>query len=1263
MKPLTVLRLVLLALVAALAGGRSAQGADKVDAQWVWADEGGRASGESAGTAWFRCEVRAKEPSTGAMLVVSSGPFAAYANGVKLGEGEGGKVYRFSLNGIVERGMNIVALQVRNDAGPAGLLVEGEVRGQGGGTLPFDTGKEWMATRTRPEGDAWLAPQFSPKGWAPVAVIGPHETSPWKEIDVESAEIDRFQLAPGFQLAQIAPPELSGSLVAMSWGPRGRLIVSRERGPIVFLIDDNQDGSFDRAVEYSQEMKNCQGLCQVADDLYAVGEGPQGTGLYRLPDADHDDRADTVVPLYKPKGGMGEHGPHDVVLGPDGWLYMNLGNHAWVTTPPEATSPIRTTDEGELLRPRFEDPHGHAAGIPAPGGTIWRFSPDAKRWWLVTNGFRNHYDFAFNSAGEAYTFDSDMEWEVGMPFYKPVRVAHCIPGAEFGWRSNSAKWPAYYLDSLPAACDVGRGSPTGVVFYEHRQFPEPYRGSFLACDWSMGRILSVRLNPAGATASGSYVTFASGNPLNVSDIEVDRDGSVVFCTGGRNTEGGVYRITYPSGDPARSDTPPQTVAELLKMPHMQSAWAREAAGEVRRLAGAAWEKELVEAARRGAAAEQVRALTVLAQIGPAPPADLLAETAADDEPPVRAFALWLLGDHPSGRTAEVLARSLSDPHPLVQRRACEAYVRSGLEPPVGAAWELLASPDRFVRYAARLAVERIPADKWRERALQSDNPRQAALGLLALLRVAPESVDLERFLIRERALIEGCLKSGDDSGLIDMIRVAERTMIAGGRDATAQAIGRALLADFPRGGRPTDTLDQRALDQETARIACFLQLPEAPRRLIDALAATTDRQLAIHYAMCLAYQKTGWDTPLALRLLDWYESTRDWEGGHSFREYVEQFVATAIGHGSADDRRNILLDWKKRPLATALVLRESRPDQVAGFEEVMGAILSGIDQEPEAVTSQPLTSMVIDALAKSSSEESKDQLRSLFDSLPDRREEIARVLAREPSAENWRPLVQSLRFGNRTTLQLAIRTLRQIPVMPDGPEPIRDLIIAGLKLKEEGAAGAVALLAQWTGATPPADARGAAGVAWFREWYVRQYPDQPPPELAEAGTDLPFTYEQLLEFVERSPEGKQGDPSRGRLTFIKANCARCHKFGPEGQGVGPDLTTLRRRFQRKEIAESLVFPSQVISDQYRSVVVTTVDGLVHTGMEVPQPDKESVSLLQSDATRIDVPRREIAELVPARVSVMPENVLKDLSWTEIADLFAYLETSKNAEAP
>ena len=158
---------------------------------------------------------------------------------------------------------------------------------------------------------------------------------------------------------------------------------------------------------------------------------------------------------------------------------------------PDQDKPDSTED---VLLPRLNDARGHAANILAPGGTIWRCDRDGKNMSLVAAGFRNHFDIAFNPEGELFTFDSDMEWDENLPWYRAVRVCHCPPGADFVWRTGSANTPDYYIDSLPPIYETGRGSPVGLEFYDHHAFPAKYRGAYFMGDWSLGIIWGVHLD-------------------------------------------------------------------------------------------------------------------------------------------------------------------------------------------------------------------------------------------------------------------------------------------------------------------------------------------------------------------------------------------------------------------------------------------------------------------------------------------------------------------------------------------------------------------------------------------------------------------------------------------------------------------------------------------------------------------------------------------------------------------------------------------------
>src|SRR5207248_1116760 len=193
------------------------------------------------------------------------------------------------------------------------------------------------------------------------------------------------------------------------------------------------------------------------------------------------------------------------------------------------------------------------AGILAPGGTIWRLDHEGKNMSLVAAGFRNHFDAAFSPRGELFTFDSDMEWDEALPWYRAVRVCHCPPGADFVWRTGAANTPDYYIDSLPPIAETGRGSPVGLEFYDHNAFPAKYRGAFFMADWAIGVIFAAHLERDGASYKTKVERFCAGAPMNVTDLGVGPNGALYFTMGGRGSQGGVYRIVRTGPKQVRLD--------------------------------------------------------------------------------------------------------------------------------------------------------------------------------------------------------------------------------------------------------------------------------------------------------------------------------------------------------------------------------------------------------------------------------------------------------------------------------------------------------------------------------------------------------------------------------------------------------------------------------------------------------------------------------------------------------------------------------------
>ena len=275
------------------------------------------------------------------------------------------------------------------------------------------------------------------------------------------------------------PAETEGSWVSLTPDDKGRLIASDQHGGLFRITPSpiGADPSKTKVEKLSVQLGMAQGLLFHKGQLYVVVNGQVGSftsGLYRLSDTNKDDQFDRIEQL-RVFGGDGEHGPHGIVLGPDGKsLYVVCGNH---TDPPLfSSSAVPTRWQEDQLLPLIGDPNGHATDIRAPGGWFAKMDLDGGNLELFSIGYRNSYDLAFNEAGDLFTFDSDMEWDIGTPWYRPTRICHVTSGSDFGWRTGNSVWPTYYIDSVPAAADAGPGSPTGVAFGDRvevsREVPE-----------------------------------------------------------------------------------------------------------------------------------------------------------------------------------------------------------------------------------------------------------------------------------------------------------------------------------------------------------------------------------------------------------------------------------------------------------------------------------------------------------------------------------------------------------------------------------------------------------------------------------------------------------------------------------------------------------------------------------------------------------------------------------------------------------------------
>jgi putative heme-binding domain-containing protein len=551
--------LAILLLAAAMAE------ADPPRPHWIWAPQ------PPAEHAYFRKTFLAQgEVEKATVLILADDRATVFLDGRQIGEAVG---YQRPMNldvGRLESGTHVLAVEAANASGAAGLLLRLDIELADGSRQRVSSDSSWV-TATR-EASGWQSPEFGAADWTAAADLGPLGIGPWGDPTGEIDDYNQWKQAvtgqatdpttisvpQGFEVDLVRTAQADeGSWISIDFDPRGRLVVAREdRGLLRFTL---QAGTGEVQVEtINDSLEECRGLLHAHGALYVNANNSKA--LYRLHDTDGDDRFDKVELLRRSEGGVG-HGRNDLALGPDGMIYLIHGNNVRLSDEAkQSASPLRHYAEDRLLDCEW-DAGMFDSDVRAPAGHLIRTDREARRWEVVAGGMRNCYGIDFNPDGELFTYESDMEWDIGLPWYRPTRVLHLISGGDYGYRQGTRMWSTWSPDAVPSSLDIGKGSPTGVKFGTRSRFPPRYRRALFISDWAYGRIFAVHLTPRGAGYDCSAELFVKGRPLNVTDLDFGPDGAMYFVVGGRRTQSALYRIRYV-GPPI--DEPLPTPEEMAR---------------------------------------------------------------------------------------------------------------------------------------------------------------------------------------------------------------------------------------------------------------------------------------------------------------------------------------------------------------------------------------------------------------------------------------------------------------------------------------------------------------------------------------------------------------------------------------------------------------------------------------------------------------------------------------------------------------------------
>lgn len=1070
------------------------------------------------------------------------------------------------------------------------------------------------------------------------------------------AAVPALKAPEGFDVQLFADDDLAHDIHCMTIDSRGRITVAGN-GFIKILIDSDADGVADKAELFAEGPAiGVQGMYWHGSDLLAVG----GEGLLRFRDRDGDDKADSPPDVLLKVRCGGEHHAHSIQRGPDGWWYLIAGNDTGIDTK-YVTLPT--------------------ASIKQPvAGVLYRLKPDLSGGEVVAHGLRNSYDFAFNHTGDAFTFDSDDERDVSLPWYRPTRVFQLLPGSHAGWVTRSWKRPDDFLDMPPVVASAGRGSPTGVVCYQHRHFPEKYRGALFVLDWTFGRVLAlplVRYGSAWKAEPELFLSSAGDHGFAPTDAEVGPDGSLFVSVGGRGTRGGVWRVSYPAGrkdklaaiDVTDDSSATDKLSVCLTAPQPLSSWSRARWQPLARQLG---REPIVEAANNDALlpAVRLRAIDVLTEsfggITEAEAAELAQATPAE----VRAKAIWSLGrTRVKPLDANVTKSFLEDRDPLVNREALEAILSaenvSDWSPLVDGIVKQLGGDDRFNRLTASRLVVRLDQDSFQS--LSQAVVKTGWQGTLAYaVGYLPRSTASTKYGIQLAVrVLEGDHPASLKLQAARLLQLALGDMVppAGTAPAFEAYSTRLDLSAFERDLDPlrvrlTETFPtgDADVDRELSRALTMLSL--ANTKLLDKVLAKitddSDPVEDIHYLLVAARIPTPRNRAQAEAI------------ARGLVRLEPKIVARKMHQDlNWDDRVGELyreLAKLDNELADQLVAQPEfgRPGHVLFLSQLPQDLLPKvIDKYVQAISDDaeyPWNNDVVFLIGESKQAEHRELLRRQLDQFKVRGAVLV-ILAQQPDERDRDRFVEGLEESRAEVLTACLDALTQLKPGQSADEqlallkalrrlstdekefPIRDKVAKLLARNFERDFGFVF--------GPPGFRPQNEAIQRWTEFLTKTFPAESARALGGDAETLTWLTEQLA-----TVDWSEGDVERGRQLFEKRSCAQCHGGR---RGLGPDLAGVTSRFSRNDLFIAIVLPNRDVSTRYQTTLFETKQGKVHTGLIVYE-SAEGFLLRNSTNQTIRIETADIETRRTLPQSLMPGGLLKEFRSSDFADLLAYLKS-------
>ncbi|MGC8888026.1 MAG: DUF7133 domain-containing protein [Verrucomicrobiia bacterium] len=1071
-------------------------------------------------------------------------------------------------------------------------------------------------------------------------------TSGFGAIRLENIPLHLVRLATGFRIVPVAQPAICGDVRSIAFDERGRLFVATS-ADIRILVDTNRDGVFDAFTIFS-DFRSRGKIFSDGFSLYAFSQ----PSLYRLVDENGDGILD-VQPqkLFDLEGN--DAFISQLKRGADGWWYATLSRNAGLDN-------IRIG--------------GFPLIFKKDCGALVRFTPDFVAAQIFATGFYNPIAFDFNGYGEIFVCDGGADESILVPHKSGARIIKAKNGWHYGWTESGGEPISkanYYFDVGAALEELGVATPSSLVVYQHKQFPDYFHNGLFVALWSSGKILFFPSINGEVAASELFLDSYPDNDFAPVDMAVAPDGSLFIATGGAKTSPRIFRIDYllAQKKPTEAVENLSPLLRALNAPQPFDAWSRVVwTSEAQKAGFNAF--SMVIGSEIYTPEQRIRAIDIKMELFDGLTLREVRAASRAVSPAVRRKIAQALQFDAVLESQDVLGQLATDPEPAVRAAALDAinaqfgsFKRIPLLPII---LPNLAHPDRETRLAAARLAARLDEYEWKKYLPTATNA-SALSQLSAAMSMAFRKKGVNTELVNLALNI--LVKSQDNQAKLDALRLiilgigdfppSEHTSDIGvafepnSEQKEISAVSNCVLATL----KPFFPNANPAISYELARLFAMLQdndqrLPSLFVNLINRQSPLESDMFFLSALAALPPPRRAYEPPptatALLTTLGKYNNL-PYTIKPKTDNYLDYLISTLLKNDPSLDEQLLKNPMFLKDGLTIVAPLLALPRQQQALKLFFNSQARGYNKVSQQLINW-LGGFTNDAVWLFF--QSQWTNRALQDDILIHLSNFARPQDREK-------FIQGLNSHRPDVILACIEALLKLPPDTSAAAQLRVLQLLRRLVRDPEQKPlrekTIQLLSRYTNtpfliqeiSSDPQNLLKIYDPIFIR--FVNLYPTFAPlldgEQDAEAFRILNLT---------RAVRPPIGDPQRGYQVFVRRRCATCHNPVSE---FAPSLSEFTSKMPIQFLTQEIIFPNQRLNKAYNMQLFTLKNGqkIVAIGRFLGG----DFCYLQSTPTNtIRIAAANIDYIQKFNQSVMPPGLLNGITAQELSDLCAFIKQAK-----